>query len=137
MAFYRGIFAVKVKEAWGCKNMTPYNLCNMFQVFQCHIIVTTPQGARRRGVQTNLPLMKHKHMETWSTRVRQTIPDIRHGENQGLRILGNKRGELKQVRRNQTQLGGMIIKEHTGNGEQEKTYMDIGGRETQDMGTQV
>ncbi len=31
----------------------------------------------------------------------------------------------------------MIIKEHTGNGEQEKPYMDIGGRETQDMGTQV
>ncbi len=26
---------------------------------------------------------------------------------------------------------------HTGNGEQEKTYMDIGGRETPDMGTQV
>ncbi len=34
---------------------------------------------------------------------RQTIPDLRHGENHGLRILGNKRGELKQVRSNQTQ----------------------------------
>ncbi len=33
-----------------------------------------------------------------------------------------------------TQLGGMKIKEHDGNGEQEKPYMDIGGRETQDMG---
>ncbi len=30
--------------------------------------------------------------------------------------------------RNQTQLGGMIIKEHDGNGEKEKPYMDIGGR---------
>ncbi len=39
--------------------------------------------------------------------------------------------------RNQRQLGGMIINEHDGNGEQEKPYMDIGGRETQDMGTQV
>ncbi len=36
-----------------------------------------------------------------------------------------------------TQLGGMKIKEHDGNGDQEKPYMDIGGRETQDMGTQV
>ncbi len=31
----------------------------------------------------------------------------------------------------------MKIKENDGNGEQEKPYMDIGGRETQDMGTQV
>ncbi len=31
--------------------------------------------------------------------------------------------------RNQTQLGGIIIDEHNGNRKQEKTYMDIRGRE--------
>ncbi len=38
--------------------------------------------------------------------------------------------------RNQTQLGGIIIDEHNGNGKQEKPYMDIGGRETQHTGRQ-
>ncbi len=34
------------------------------------------QRTRSRGIQSNLPLMKNKHMETWSTGVRQTIPDM-------------------------------------------------------------
>ncbi len=55
------------------------------------VTVRLEQRTRRGGIQTNLLLMKHKHMETWSTGVRQTIPDIRHGENQGLRILGNNK----------------------------------------------
>ncbi len=37
---------------------------------------------------------------------------------------------------NQTQLGGIRINEHNGNRKEEKPYMDIRGRETQDMGTQ-
>ncbi len=64
-----------------------------------------------------------------------TIPDIRHGENQGLRILGNKRGELKQGRSNQTQTE---TNDHTERGQEPETpNMDIRGTETQDMGTPV
>ncbi len=46
----------------------------------------------------------------------------------------NERGEYWET--NQTQLGGFIITEHNGNMKQEKPYMDIRGRVTQDMGTQ-
>ncbi len=59
----------------------------------CH----TSQGARSEETRRtfNNPLLK-RTQGTWNTGVRQTIPDIRHGENQGLRILGN------QTRRTET-----------------------------------
>ncbi len=58
--------------------------------------------SKKRGARSNIG----KH----GAQVRWTIPDIRHGENQGLRILGT----------NQTQLGRIIINEHNWNGKQEK-----------------
>ncbi len=108
-AFYKD--DVEIAVALSCCRYFHGSTVPMLQQFQCraqsylgqvsdfficfHIQVVTllgEQGARRRGERLIILLLKC----TWNMGIRQTIPDLRHGENQGLRILWN------QMRRTET-----------------------------------
>ncbi len=53
-------------------------------MYCCHKSLGEMKGAQSNFLLMMINLGKH------GTQVKRTIPDIRHGENQGLRILGNE-----------------------------------------------